>query len=201
MELLPFKRPTTHYDERVNQIDEKICELIKQRKEISNNNPGYPPFEYISNWAEKFDLYEEQLKYVFKSLWNEKAYIPIVNPNGFRINLPALKIVEKDNCLYSVIFIRQYSNSSVININIDSNEERDPLNRQSARNHFKLFIGEEYDCRMTSGGGGKDHYSYNFVVSPPLPDNFSGIDLIFKEYKTIIGEGEQPTSNEVVIHL
>ncbi|SMC18430.1 hypothetical protein SAMN02745134_00560 [Clostridium acidisoli DSM 12555] len=201
MELLPFNRPTKYYDERVKQIDEKICELIKQRKEISNNNPGYPPFEYVSQWAEKFDLYEEQLKFVFKSLWNEKAYRPFVNPNGFRMNLPVLKIVEKDNSLFSVIFIRQYSNSSVINFNIDLNETRDTSNFQLIRNNFKLSIGEEYDCRMTSGSGGKDHYSYNFVVSPPLPDNFSGIDLRFKEYKIIIGEGEKSTGNEVVIHL
>jgi hypothetical protein len=75
---MPFKRPTTHYDERINQIDQQICELIKQRKEISNNNPGYPPFEYISNWAEKFDLYQDQLKSVFTSLWNEDMYRPIV---------------------------------------------------------------------------------------------------------------------------
>lgn len=201
MELLPFNRPTTYYDERVKQIDEKICELIKQRKEISNNNPGYPPFEYVSQWAEKFDLYEEQLKFVFKSLWNEKAYRPFVKPNGFRMNLPVLKIVEKDNSLFSVIFIRQYSNSSVINFNIDLNETRDTSNFQLIRNNFKLSIGEEYDCRMTSGSGGKDHYSYNFVVSPPLPDNFCGIDLRFKEYKIIIGEGEKSTGNEVVIHL
>jgi hypothetical protein len=46
---MPFKRPTTHYDQRINEIDEQLCKLIKQRKEISNNNPGFPPLEYISN--------------------------------------------------------------------------------------------------------------------------------------------------------
>lgn len=199
MKQMQFKRPTTYYDERINQIDEQICDLIKQRKEISNNNPGYPPFEYISNWAEKFDLYENQLKSIFGSLWDENIYKPIVESTEFKMNLPVLKSVEKDNRLFSVIFIRQYSNSSVVNFNIDLNEVNDSLRCQSLHNHFKLFIGEEYDCRMTNGSGSEDHFCYNFVVSPPLPDNLSGIDLIFKEYNPPFEEN--PTGTEIVIHL
>lgn len=199
MKQMPFKRPTTYYDERINQIDEQICELIKQRKEISNNNPGYPPFEYISNWAEKFDLYEDQLKSIFGSLLDEDIYKPIVEPTGFKMNLPVLKSVEKDNRLFSVIFIRQYSNSSVVNFHIDLNEVNDSLSCQSPHSHFKLFIGEKYNCRMKSGSGSEDNFCYNFVVSPPLPNNLSGIDLIFKEYTPPLEEN--PTGTEIVIHL
>lgn len=90
MKRMPFERPTEHYDEKIKQIDEKICELINQRKEMSNNNPGYPPFEYISNWARKFDLYEDLLKSVFSSLWNEKIYMPFVEPEQFRRRSSAL---------------------------------------------------------------------------------------------------------------
>lgn len=38
MEPMPFKRPTDHYDEEIKYIDEKICELINKRKEISKDN-------------------------------------------------------------------------------------------------------------------------------------------------------------------
>jgi hypothetical protein len=31
---MPFVRPTDHYDERISQIDEQICELVKQRREV-----------------------------------------------------------------------------------------------------------------------------------------------------------------------
>lgn len=48
MEVSSFNRPTTHYDEKIYEIDKEICELIKKRKDISNNNPGYPPLKYIS---------------------------------------------------------------------------------------------------------------------------------------------------------
>ncbi|WP_156410953.1 hypothetical protein [Paenibacillus sp. Soil787] len=65
MKRMPFERPTDHYDKRISNIDEQICDLIRQRKDISDNNPGFPPFEYISNWATTFELYEDFLKAVF----------------------------------------------------------------------------------------------------------------------------------------
>lgn len=95
MKRMPFERPTDHYDERIYSIDEKLCELLKQRKTISNNNPGFPPLEDIANWAEKFELYEDLLKSVFGALWNEEQYRPQFEPNGFRMYLPVLKSVEK----------------------------------------------------------------------------------------------------------
>lgn len=198
MRRMTFERPTTHYDERIKQIDEKICELVKQRKEISINNPGYPPFEYITNWAEKFDLYEELLKSIFSSLWNEKMYRPFVEPEGFQRNLPVLKSIEVDNRLFSVISIRQYSNSSIINFNIDwdTNGLSEP---QSRHTYFELFIDERYDCRMADGTGGDGHFHYSFIVSPPLPDNFLGIDLIFKESNLPIGDKQ--IGHDIVIRL
>ena len=199
MKRMPFKRPTNQYDERIKQIDEKICELIKQRKEISNNNPGYPPFEYISNWAEKFDLYEELLKSVFSSLWNEKIYKPLVEPEGFQRNLPVLKSIEINNRLFSVISIRQYSNSSIVNFNIDWDSTYDSSEHQSRHTHFELSIGEKYDCRMMDGTGGGGHFHYNFIVSPSLPDNISGIELIFKEYNPLFRD--KPIGYDIVIQL
>jgi hypothetical protein len=199
MERMPYQRPTTHYDERVKQIDGKICGLIKQRKEISNNNPGYPPFEYISSWAEKFDLYEDMLKSTFASLWNEKAYKPLIEPEGFRKNLPVLKSIEVDNRLFSVICICQYSNSSLVNFNIDWDRTSDSSERQPTHSHFEMFIDGQYDCRMIGAMGGHGHFYHSFVVYPALPDNFSGIELIFKEYT--IPFTDKPIGKDIVIRL
>lgn len=192
MKRMPFQRPTTHYDERIKQTDEKICELIKERKEISKNNPGYPPFEYISNWAEKFDLYEELLKSVFSSLWNEKLFEPFVEPEGHLSNLAVLKSVEIDNRFFSVTSIRQYLNSSIINFNIDWDSTSDSAEHNSQYTNFELFISDKYNCRMSDGCGGQGHFHFNFIVLPPLPDNLSGIQLIFKD---------KQIGHEVVIRL
>lgn len=47
MKRLPFQRPTNLYHERIVSIDDRICKLIKQRNEISDNNPGFPETKYI----------------------------------------------------------------------------------------------------------------------------------------------------------
>lgn len=183
MKRMSFRRPTTHYNEDIKQIDEKLCELIKKRKEISNNDPGYPPFEYITDWAEKFDLYEDLLKSIFSSLWKDEIYKPLVEPKDYIKNLPVLKLVELDNKLFSVISIRQYSNASVVNFNIDWDTTSNPSECRSHHTHYELFINDQYDCRMISGTGGEEHFHFNYVVSPPLPDNLAGIKLTFKEYE------------------
>lgn len=183
MERMPFRRPTEYYDEKVRQIDEKICELISNRKEISHDNPGYPPFEYIYNWAEKFNLYEELLKSLFGTLWNEKMYKPQVKPKNFRKNLLVMKSNEADNRIFSVVSICQYSNSSIINFNIDWDGINDLTEPKSKHTCYELFISEQYDCRMLNGSGSEGHFHYNFIVSPALPDSLSGIELNFRDRK------------------
>ncbi|MFL0251031.1 hypothetical protein ACJDT4_11410 [Clostridium neuense] len=184
MERMPFKRPTDHYDEEIKYIDEKICELINKRKEISKDNPGYPPFDYIVSWAEKFNLYEEFLKSLFGALMNEKMYKPLIKPKVFKKTLPVLKCIEIDNHLFSITCIRQYSNASVVNFNVDWDSTSESL-EDSTRRHtnFEMFIDEKHDCQMLNGTGGSGHFHYNFVVSPALPDDLSGIEIVFREYE------------------
>lgn len=183
MKRMPFRRPTTYYNEGIKQIDKELCELIKKRKEISNNDPGYPPFEYIADWAEKFDLYEDLLKSIFSSLWKDEIYKPLVEPKDYIKNLPVLKSVELDNKLFSVISIRQYSNASVVNFNIDWDNTSNPSECRSHHTHHELFISDQYDCRMISGTGGEGHFHFDYVISPPLLDNLAGVELTFKEYE------------------
>ncbi|HEX2925886.1 MAG TPA: hypothetical protein VHP38_06460 [Ruminiclostridium sp.] len=182
MRRMPFLRPTDYYDENVVQTDEKICELIKQRKDISNNNPGYPALEYIIDWSEKFDLYEDQLKSLFYTMWNEKTYRPFVEPKDFQKNIPVLKSIEVNDRLFSVIYIRQYANSSIVDFNVDWDNVGDSQENRSHHTHFELFIDERYDCRMSDGTGGNGHMHYKYIVSPALPEDFVGIELTFKEY-------------------
>lgn len=183
MRRLPFKRPTTHYDERIKVLDEKICELINERKKISDNNPGYPPFQYISDWSRKYNIYEDFLKSLFGSLFNEKMYVPIIEPEGFIKNLQVLKSIEIDNRFFSVINIRQYSNCSIIALDVDwDDSENDSIEAHQKYTQFELHISEKYNSRFREGSGGSGHYHFIYVVSPALPDNASGLNLLFKEY-------------------
>ncbi|NRF95986.1 hypothetical protein HQN89_34845 [Paenibacillus frigoriresistens] len=199
MKRMPFERPTEHYDERIFPIDEQICELLKQRKEISSNNPGYPKFEYIEKWANSFDLYDDYLKSVFHVLRNEEHYKPVVEPLGFRKHVPILKSKEHEEFFYTVTSMRQYINASVITFNIDWDVMSDHSLQSNKTRHFDLYLGDIYYCRMDSGGGSSGHFSFNYVVSPALPDDISGMDFVFRESNTPLKD--KSTGNEIIFHM
>ncbi|WP_347940550.1 hypothetical protein AAEY33_23580 [Peribacillus simplex] len=174
--------------------------FIDQRKKISNNNPGFPPLEVISKWAEKFDLYEDLLRSIFGVLENDDHFRPQVEPKDFLKYISVLKSVEKDEFLYSVTLIRQYTNASVVNFNIDWEPEEQPSkNRFYPHSFWELWLGDHYDCRINDGRGTDGHYSHNFIVTPPLPDDVSGMEFIFREYETPLKRNS--TGIECIMHF
>lgn len=193
-------RPTDHYDKQLLQIDEQICSLLQQRKALSNNNPGLPPDDVLSNWAVEYELYPEFLYQMFGAMRYENLFKSRIEPNGFRKQLAVLKSIEIDERFYSVTVIRQYENASLIQLHIDWEESDDtPIDLNRNDNTFELFVGEEYDCRNDRSGGSTGHYTYNFIVSPPLPDDISGQELEFIEYSNTLKE--EPTGLEIKIPL
>ncbi|PEB50860.1 hypothetical protein CON65_00835 [Bacillus pseudomycoides] len=199
MKRMPFERPTDYYDERIFQIDEQICSLLKQRKELSNQNPGFPPDEAISNWAKKYGFYTDYLNSLFSSMRDENYFKPHVEPTKFKRHLPVFKSFEHEESIYTVTYIRQYSNASVIYLYIDWDPTNETLNNRHISSFFELSINNTYDCRTEGGGGTDGHMSFNFVVSPPLPDNPSGISLLFKESNMPFAD--KPANLEFVIKL
>ena len=199
LKRMPYEPPTEHYDERIEDIDEQICQLIKQRKEISNNNPGFPSKPFIEKWSKKYHFYEEFLNSIFADFLNEEVYKPVVEPQGFLKFIPILKSVEKDSKLYSVTFIRQFENASVVHLGSDRNTY-DEMSEWDNREHtfFQLSIEGEghYDCRYEGGGGSMGHETFTFIVSPALPDDISKCKLVFKEYKIPF---HKPTGFEFII--
>nr|WP_263323283.1 hypothetical protein [Neobacillus sp. Marseille-Q6967] len=192
MKRMPFERPTDYYDERISYIDEQICALFKQRKEISRNNPGFPHLEDIASWAKKYGLYEDFLNSIFSTLRMEEEFKPRIEPVNFLKHIPILKSVEKDGRLYTITFIRQFENASVVQLNIDWDDTtEEPENIEAIRHHrplhqhnfIELSIGEDYECRSNRGGGSGGHYRQNFIVSPPIPDDPSDLQFVFKEYQ------------------
>lgn len=192
MKRMPFERPTEHYDERLINVDEQICALLKHRKDLSDNNPGFPPFVYISKWAASFELYEDFLKAVFGTFMSEEHFKPVVEPSGFRKHIPVLKSVEEGEFFYTVNSIRQYDNASVLTFSIDWDMTTEKPSK--LHNHYELYIGEQIDCRMTTGGSTSGHASYNYVISPPLSDDISGMEFVFREFSKPFKNNETGTT-------
>lgn len=200
MQRLPFEHPIDKYDEKLFSIDEQLCALLKERKDISGSEPGFPPEEAIINWSLKYNLYEDYLKSLFGTMRLEDHFKPRVEPTGFRKHLPVLKSVEVNERFYSVTFIRQYENASVIHLNVDWHSvDEPPINMQNHHNSFELFLLGAYDCRSNGGRGSTGTKTYNFIVSPALPDDISGHELVFREYGDTFKD--KPTGLEIVMHL
>jgi len=201
---MSFESQTDYYDKRVESIDKKICELISQRKLISSN-PGCPTSHHIASWSNKYNLNEQFLSDVFDHLSLDEMYNPIVEPKGFIKNISVLKSYESSDVFSSVPVIHQYENASIVHLNIDKDITKE---RKSGYMHQFSFIelsieGNklEYDCRNEQVGssGSEGHISFDFIVSPPLPDDTSTIKLMFKEYEEPFKK--MPTGLEFVITL
>ncbi|WP_145946258.1 chorismate mutase [Paenibacillus sp. Y412MC10] len=194
MKRMPFTRPTEHYDERLLPIDRQICQLLQQRKEISEGNPGYPPFAYIDQWAAETGLYEDFLKMIFGAIRSDEFFKPIVEPAGFIKHVPVLVSQEHEGYYFTLTSVRQYANASVVTLHVDGDVTIPECSTDIS--NFALDMGEYYDCRMDRGVSCSGNATYNYVVSPPLPDKLSGLEFVFREE---IGSpfGGEPTGKEI----
>lgn len=181
MTFEPTESSNAYYNEVFLSIDKKICELLNQRKEVLGENTIFPPDEVVSSLADEYDLQEEYLQSLFTTMAMEASLKPMVVPVEFKKYVPVLKIYENDGVIYTVTFIRQYANASVLYLDTDWEETKDNIEVNYSSDFFELSINDTYDCRSEGGGGTTGHMSQNYIISPALPDDVTGIELIFKE--------------------
>ena len=94
MKRMPFEPPINHYDERIEAIDEQICQLIKQRKELSNNNPGFPTKQHIADWSKEYNFYEEFLNSIFSDFLYKRVLNYIINKPLILIQLKQFTLIR-----------------------------------------------------------------------------------------------------------
>lgn len=199
MTFEPTENPNTDYNESLLSIDKRLCELLNDRKEILGKNTIFPPDEVISKLADEYNLHEEYLQSLFTTMAMEASLKPMVVPIEFKKYVPVLKIYENDGVMYTVTFIRQYANASVLYLDIDWEETKEDSEVNYGPDFFELSINDTYDCRSEGGGGTPGHTSYSYIISPALPDDVTGIELIFKEPGRPFNEN--PTGFEFSIKL
>ncbi|MFS0780595.1 hypothetical protein [Bacillus sp. 1P06AnD] len=200
MSNFPGSRFSTIYDEELIPIDRQICALIKKRNDLSPQS-GFPPDSLLMEWIREFGFHEDFIRSVFSTLRLSEFFKPKIEPAGYRKHLPVLRSTEVNQRFYSVSYIRQYENASVIQLHIDWNEEVITHIRidRSERKTLGLWIGEEYECRQERSGGSNGYYSHTFIVSPPLPDDLIGVKLLFIEYSDPFGD--EPTGLEIKMDI
>lgn len=181
-----FEPPADHYDERLKEIDEEICKLVDQRKTVSNN-PGFPTDELITSWAKQYDFHKSFLNGLFGHIFAEEHFVDCIEPKEFVKNIPILQSYTKDKLFYTVTFIRQYENASIVNVTIDCDtfgmEADDSPEHHILAQGLELKVedpnGMKYSCQNRGGGGFDGHVAFQYIVSPPLPEDLGDVKLIF----------------------
>lgn len=190
-----MEKDTEQSPTSLSAIDEQLCQLINKRKAMAFSAARTDEKEraYL---AEKYQFQEAFLEAFFDLLENEEHYTPEVQPLHFKQYLPVLKAVEKEQVLYSVMYIRQYENISVVPLNIDWTAS--PTSPEFFFNYdFKLTIEPaSYHCRLSSGGGSESTATSFFTVEPALPEDLKDIKLHFTGYPFSV-QGEKPTEEKI----
>lgn len=112
---------------------------------------------------------------------DEEKFKPRVEPTKFKKHIPVLKTYEQKGIVYTATFIRQYSNASVLYLYKEWDPKNKKLNEKNTHTLVELSINDAYDCWAEGWTGSDGHVSYQFVVSPALSNNLSGICLRFKD--------------------
>lgn len=172
---MPFQPPTNYYCESLAPLDEQISALIAKRKELSDNNPGFPPLETIAGWCRKYGLTEDYMRSFFRFLANEPSFLPVVEPQEFIKFVPILKAVQVENVIYSLTHMKQYSNASVVHLETEILTDQEYVQVKHAS--FDLSVSGDYTCHSQGGGGHGKGMHFSFVVSPRLPDETDGLEF------------------------
>ncbi|WP_445506418.1 hypothetical protein [Niallia sp. 03190] len=194
-----MRHKSNYDDERLVEIDEELCVLLKKRKEICNKKSRVPSSSYIAKWAEKYDKNEYFLNAFFGTISSEEHIRQPVEPKGFVKHIPILKLVEMEEVMYFITHVFQYKNVSVLYFNQDLDDASKGTDGLAPFMNFELFINEKYDCQMVRGSGSDGHRCYIFNITPPLPEDLSGLTFVFKEYSDHLKEKE--TGSEVIFKL
>jgi len=172
----PFHPPTDYYCKELAPLDEQICALLAKRKELSDNNPGFPSLELISAWSKKLGLDEDWLRRIFSAYMRSEDFFKApIEPTAFLKFVPILKSVEIGSMLYAVTYMKQFSNASVVYVETEANTS-EPFVRLGNAN-FELFISSEYHCRQNGGCGSGKGMQHSFVVTPPLPEDLTEVEF------------------------
>ncbi len=167
-----------YYCEAVEPIDEQLCALIARHKEVSGDNPGFPGVDRVAAWGGRYGLHEQMLWQVFNQLYHEDRLQPPPVPTGFRRFVPIARFVRQDGMIYAVTHMKQFTNMSVVSIEVSLEDEEVVGIVQQGR--VDLSLGPAYHCRLYSSGGGGRGMQCGFAVTPPLPDDLAEVEFTLK---------------------
>ncbi|MCO7124569.1 hypothetical protein NIE88_02085 [Sporolactobacillus shoreicorticis] len=172
---------STYYSPQLEQIDEKICALIQERKKIAGDNPELPSEETFQSWGKKFGHYPDMLREIFTMMQNEDVFRPRVEPKKFRCFVPVMSGQKFGDQMICVTHLRQYENASVLSLTVASPFDYKEHDDQRQLDYELKIPDSSYDCRSDDGSGSEGLWIRNYIITPAIPDELPDLKLVFQE--------------------
>lgn len=166
---------TTPYDERLVEIDERICQLISERQALGGENPGIPESEKLNEWQAKYGVDRDKLYRVFSAFQVNPLSRPL-EPSNLRTVIPVVKKVKLEHVQFQVSYFLQYENCSVVYVDLEATDRSRQL-VPHAQFTLRVLRGEEtvYQTNNRGSKGSGQHAHMEFTVVPALPDDVHDI--------------------------
>lgn len=65
MYQVSLKPPADYYDDSIQELDQEILKLLSERKQRTQNNPGFPHKSILTKWAKDLQFEEAFLHSFF----------------------------------------------------------------------------------------------------------------------------------------
>lgn len=129
--------------------------------------------------GQKYNLSVMFLNSFFSTLYFEDMHEPMIQLQNFIKNISIMRTKEVNDGFYSILWMRQFENASVVYLNISMSEGL------HTKFHSLSITGtdEEFKCRSEGGGGSDGNVTYTYVVTPALSGDISRYCFVVNESK------------------
>lgn len=162
------------YDNRLEPIDEKLVQLIAERRRVGKGTNGMPTAEQVERWSKEYGIDASVLRAVFASMENPQRFprFPI-SPQNLQKIIPVMRKVKKDSITYQITRMEQYEECSLMHVDIFADEDFDTV-EFDVQLILAVSPDANYEVQMYGGQSTTNQASFKYGVSPKLPDNLEG---------------------------
>jgi hypothetical protein len=166
------------YNDEAKKIDEAVLELVKRRRAIARGKRFFPQQETLEEWAEKFELEQDQVAQILHNLNDALPIRNIREELGMLTGvLPIMKRTVSEDCEYVLSHAMQYEHASIVNLEIKYLKENTSGVSLKPAINLVILGGEEYEIRRYGSHGGGGQAQLRFRVIPVLPENLDSLEF------------------------
>ncbi|MCM3764557.1 vacuolar protein sorting-associated protein 54 [Neobacillus niacini] len=177
-----FRSIRNDYNDHFKEIDEKLLQLLHERKKLANGKRFFPSSEQMEKWAEQYEIEMPQVSWFFHSV-NEGPHSYVPEGPGELLNvIPIMKKTTVGDFQYLISHAMQHQNGSIITVEIEQLDREKNLGM--IRSHLILEVAGSVDYQVHRHGvhGRDGQTQIEFLVTRRLPDQLDGVAFALMPY-------------------